>query len=103
MMTDSPSKLGGDVNPSSPSATPGRSQPLSLPPLKHRFDTHVWIQADKSISGRPQTERTCTTCGAVKVTLHGADTGRAWRANEGAPQVETFDAPVCVPKAAPPT
>lgn len=88
MMTDSPSKLSGDVN-----------QPLNLPALKHRFDTHVWIQADRSRSGRPQTERACTTCGAVKVTLHGADTGRAWRTSAEAPQIETFEAPICIPKA----
>lgn len=69
----------------------------SLPP-RHVFDTHVYVPAAKSISGRPQTERTCKLCGAVKVTLHGDDHGRAWRASSDAPQIETFDAPLCVPQ-----
>lgn len=51
-----------------------------LLPLKHTFELPKWIPADQSRSGRPQTERTCKVCGAVRVTLHGDDVGRAWRA-----------------------
>lgn len=71
---------------------------LHLPALKHQFEDPVWIPAATSVSGRPQTERICKVCGAVKVTLHGNDTGRAWRSSADAAQVETFEAPVCVPK-----
>lgn len=74
---------------------------MHLPALKHQFADHVWVPAAKSVSGRPQTERACKVCGAVKVTLHGDDHGRAWRASADAEQVETFDAPPCVPKAQP--
>lgn len=69
-----------------------------LPPARHIFDDPVWVPASKSVSGRPQTERTCKVCGAVKVTLHGDDHGRAWRKSADAEQVETFDAPACLPK-----
>lgn len=54
-----------------------------------------FVPADQSPSGRPQTDRTCKICGAVKVTLHGSDLGRAWRVSADAVQVETFDAPAC--------
>jgi len=74
---------------------------LPMPALKHTFDSHVYVPAKISVSGRDQTERTCKVCGAVKVTLHGtgetAGIARAWRANADAEQVETFAAPVCVP------
>ena len=101
MMTDdSPSHLTGAVNPPSPIGYGAPRPPLPLPALKHRFDAHVWIPSGQSRSGYPQTERTCTTCGAVKVTIHGAHIGRAWRASEDAEQIETFEAPVCVPKVA---
>lgn len=72
-----------------------------LPQLKHNFEDSVWVPASKSKSGRPQTERTCKLCGAVKVTLHGDNHGRAWRVSNDAPQVETFTAPVCMPKGQP--
>jgi hypothetical protein len=71
---------------------------VHLPALKHHFEDPVWVPAAKSASGRPQTERTCKVCGAVKVTLHGDDHGRAWRVSADAEQIETFTAPVCVPK-----
>jgi len=70
---------------------------LHLPSLKHSFADPLWVPACKSVSGRPQTERTCKTCGAVKVTLHGDDHGRAWRASADAAQIETFDMPACIP------
>jgi hypothetical protein len=76
-------------------------QVAHLPALKHRFDTHVWVPSGKSKSGYAQTERSCTLCGAVKVTMHAMPddkTGRAWRISADAVQVETFDAPPCVPK-----
>lgn len=75
---------------------------VHLPALKHGFADPVWVPAAKSRSHRPQTERTCKVCGAVKVTLHGDDHGRAWRVSDEAPQVETFTAPPCVPKEAQP-
>lgn len=71
---------------------------LHLPALKHQFEDPVWIPAATSVSGRAQTERSCKVCGAVKVTLHGDGIGRAWRASADAAQLETFEAPVCVPK-----
>lgn len=73
---------------------------LHMPPLKHNFYgvVPVSVPAHASKSGHPQTERTCKTCGAVKVTLHiGDDGGRAWRASADGAQVETFVAPSCVP------
>lgn len=88
-------------------ATPGARDAmpdvLHLPALKHQFEDPVWIPAATSVSGRAQTERSCKVCGAVKVTLHGtgetAGISRAWRSSADAAQVETFEAPVCVPKA----
>jgi hypothetical protein len=77
------------------------SEVAHLPALRHRFDTHVWVPPGKSKSGYAQTERICTLCGAVKVTMHAMPddkTGRAWRTSADAEQVETFDAPPCVPK-----
>jgi cytochrome c5 len=71
---------------------------LHMPALKHTFESPVWVPAARSASGYPQTERTCKVCGAVKVTLHPkGGGGRAWRRSADAVQVETFDAPACVP------
>jgi hypothetical protein len=71
-----------------------------LPPLKHRFDNHVWIPAAKSASGFSQTERSCVLCGAIKVTIHGPGDNhrRAWRKSTEAEQIETFTALPCEPK-----
>jgi hypothetical protein len=70
----------------------------TLPVSRHVFNDPVSVPAHKTASGRPQTERTCKLCPVVKVTLRGGDHGRAWRTSADAAQVETFDAPPCVPK-----
>jgi hypothetical protein len=85
---------GGTMN----AATPlPENYVLHMPPLKHALNSDVWIPAARSISGRDQSERTCIRCGAVRVTLHGTGFPRAWRRSADAAQIETFEAPVCVP------
>jgi len=57
---------------------------VHLPPayrqvrLPHQFGDPVSVAANVTLSRHPQTERTCTVCGAVKVTVHGSN-GIAWR------------------------
>lgn len=52
--------------------------PKRQPPPPHKFSDPVSVVANVTLSRHPQTERTCTACGAVKVTVHGSD-GIAWR------------------------
>lgn len=68
--------------------------------VPHKFGDPVSVPADKSPSGHQQTERSCTLCGAVKVTVHGLGDNqyRAWRKSANAEQIETFAAPLCEPQ-----
>lgn len=56
---------------------------LAVPaPIRHDFPPEgAWIPANKTVTGRPQTERTCSICGVVKVTVHTDSGGarREWR------------------------
>lgn len=52
--------------------------PLRQVRLPHQFGDPVSVPGTITLSRHPQTERTCTVCGAVKVTVHGHD-GIAWR------------------------
>ena len=44
----------------------------------HIFAAPVFVQATQRFNPYPQTERHCSVCGAVKVTVHHPD-GRGWR------------------------
>lgn len=66
----------------------------STPP--HSFGTTRRIAPDASSSGHEQFERTCASCGAVKISVvphHGAPY-RAWR-TAGAPRQWVGAAPRC--------
>jgi hypothetical protein len=52
--------------------------PLRQVRLPHKFGDPVSVPGTITLSRHPQTERTCTVCGAVKVTVHRSD-GIAWR------------------------
>lgn len=71
--------------------------PVRISAPRHKFGDPVSVPASKSASGQQQTERTCTLCRAVKVTVHGPgdDHYRAWRTSADAEQVETFAALRC--------
>lgn len=45
---------------------------------RHVFDDPVSVPPSIELDRHQQTERTCSVCGAVKVTVHAPD-GRAWR------------------------
>jgi hypothetical protein len=68
---------------------------VGAPPIRHVLDQEVRIPAHLSASGCEQIERTCKTCGAVKITIiDKADNHRrAWR--KGDVQVETYVTPLC--------
>lgn len=61
------------------------------PRSPHRFGDPVSVPANPALGRHPQTERTCTLCGVVKVTVHGADGKhwREWRSGASAAQIET--------------
>ena len=81
------------------------SEVLSLPPpkrppapVRHQLGGPVYVAPDQSESGLEQHERTCSVCGAIKITIldRAADIyRRAWRASADVAQVETFVAPAC--------
>lgn len=52
--------------------------PLRKARLTHQFGDPVSVSQNVTLSRHPQTERTCLACGAIRVTVHGAD-GIAWR------------------------
>lgn len=63
---------------------------------RHVVGDPVSVAATKSRSGLPQTERTCTRCGVVKVTVHerGGGAHREWRWFESGSQFS--DEPPCI-------
>lgn len=67
--------------------------PQSRPPLRHPLGPAVLVRKDKSISGFEQHEKTCSHCGAVRVTIIGGTYARAWRKPGDAVQ-RPFE-PVC--------
>jgi hypothetical protein len=58
------------------------------PPSPHTFGDAKWIKPDPARDRHAQTERTCSACGAVKVTVHAPNNRhwREWRKNAGADQ-----------------
>lgn len=50
----------------------------SVAPARHVFGEPVSVPPSLELDRHQQTERTCSACGAVKVTVHAPD-GRAWR------------------------
>lgn len=61
--------------------------PPAIPPKpRHVFPSSggLWVPAHKTLTRLPQTERTCTVCGVVKVTVHeeGGGARREWRWTE---------------------
>lgn len=81
-------------------------EPVLLPAPKHwlprgchPLGNSILIGAKLSVSGHEQHEKTCAACGAVRVTIidSSGNHRRAWRIAGNAPQVETYQAPVCVP------
>jgi hypothetical protein len=80
-----------DDNVARPTWSPSRWKP-SL----HKFGDPVSVPANPALDRRPQTERTCSLCGAVKVTVHPREGGgwREWRVSASSAQVTTE--PPCV-------
>lgn len=63
----------------------------ALAPRRHVFDPQEkWVPAHRTPTRLNQTERTCTLCGVVKVTVHeeGGAARREWRASEHGVQGE---------------
>jgi hypothetical protein len=73
--------------------------PANAPRVPHVLGPAVTIMPELSISGHEQVERTCTTCGAVKITIigEGDNHRRAWRKSADAEQLETYVEPPCEP------
>lgn len=57
-------------------------------PQRHSYAREVYVPAHKTLTRLPQTERTCTLCGVVKVTVHedGGGARREWRQSEAGEQ-----------------
>jgi hypothetical protein len=70
-------------------------------PAMHRFGQPVSVAASSALDRPPQTERTCSLCGAVKVTVHGpgGKHWREWRRGASTAQIETDEALPCDPPA----
>lgn len=67
--------------------------------LRHVFGAPVSVAPSLELERHQQTERTCSLCGVVKVTVHAPD-GRAWRewrASASAAQLLCDDLP-CTPQ-----
>lgn len=74
--------------------------PPALPAPRHLFGQPVSVPPSSELDRHQQTERTCSVCGAVKVTVHAPD-GRAWRewrASSSAAQVRVRDDLPCAPQ-----
>jgi hypothetical protein len=67
------------------------------PGQPHKFGEPVFVEANAALDRHSQTERTCSVCGAVKVTVHAPDGGgwREWRVGATTAQIETNEAPPC--------
>jgi hypothetical protein len=70
---------------------------------QHIFGGPVFVPRSLELDRHPQTERTCSVCGAVKVTVHAPAGGgwREWRVGASTAQIETNEAPPCMPGSAP--
>jgi hypothetical protein len=59
--------------------------PANQPAPRHVFPSGgLWVPAHKTLTRLAQTERTCTVCSVVKVTVHeeGGGARREWRWTE---------------------
>lgn len=76
--------------------TPARG----LPAKPHQFGAPVSVPASLELDRHPQTERTCSVCGVVKVTVHAPDgeAWREWRASASSAQHRLADDLPCIPK-----
>lgn len=65
------------------------------PAPRHVFGAPVSVPPSLELDRYQQTERTCTVCGAVKVTVHAPDGSawREWRQSGSAAQMECADLP----------
>jgi hypothetical protein len=61
----------------------------------HVFGAELKVPADVSPSGFEQKEKTCKNCGAVRVTVLGSASPRAWRRTSEGPQITTTIEPPC--------
>lgn len=77
--------IDGDiVDPSRPEDHRGEKVdglPHGPPAPRHVFDEEKWVPAPKTLTGLNQTERVCSVCGVIKVTVHepGGGARREWR------------------------
>lgn len=73
--------------------------PKHAPPPRHRFGDPVSVPANYELDRHQQTERACTICGAVKVTVHGPGGRhwREWRLTPSGAQWEMDGGPHCSP------
>ncbi|EJN14730.1 hypothetical protein PMI42_01703 [Bradyrhizobium sp. YR681] len=70
------------------------------PAQRHVFGDPVSVTPSLELDRHQQTERTCSVCGAVKVTVHAPDGSawREWRASTSAAQRRFDDDLPCAPK-----
>lgn len=68
---------------------PVQPVPMKRPGILHVFQGDVSVPAGETSTCLPQTERTCKTCGVVKVTVHevGGGARREWRKSVTSEQV----------------
>lgn len=71
------------------------SPPILRPPQRHALGPEMRIARELSPSGFEQIERSCQNCGAVKITIMGQESPRAWRRSSDGVQVATSTAPPC--------
>ncbi|WP_445222235.1 hypothetical protein ACKWRH_21510 [Bradyrhizobium sp. Pa8] len=68
--------------------------------LHHVFGDPISVPPSLELDRYQQTERTCSVCGVIKVTVHAPD-GRAWREwrqSASSAQLRLRDDLPCVPK-----
>jgi hypothetical protein len=68
--------------------------------LRHVLGNPVSVPPSLELERHQQTERTCSVCGAVKVTVHAPDgqAWREWRASASSAQHQLRDDLPCVPQ-----
>lgn len=68
------------------------------PPAEpHKFGSQKRIAADKTLSGSEQIERTCASCGLVKITIMQGGGRRFYRWGDARCQFEEPVEPECAP------
>lgn len=74
--------------------------PGAQPALRHVFGEPVGVPPSLELDRHQQTERTCSVCGAVKVTVHAPDGSawREWRQSASSAQLKFSDDLPCAPK-----